>query len=250
MRFLIMILAYLLSSLLVQVAYAGTQPYNVNERLIFDISYFGISGGTTVLEVAGIRRVGGADAFHIVSTTKTNKFFSRIYKVRDVIETFIDMNKYHTLAMKIDQREGKHKKYAEIKFDQNNNKAIISKKYGQKIVYDIVNDVQDSLSSLFYVRRQELIVGKDIVFNTYASRRSWQLVVKVLKRERIKVQAGAFDTVLVKPLLKFNDVFVNKGDVYIWLSDDEYKVPVMMKSEIIIGSITAELISLVTGTLH
>lgn len=219
----------------------STLPYGVNERLVFDASYFAIEGGTVVLEVAGIEKVGGRDAYHIVSTAKTTKFFSRIYEVNDVIESFIDKEKQNSLKIKIDQHEGSTKKKGEIIFDQEHNKAIIPKERNKKIVYDIVENVQDSLSSLFHVRRQKLEVGKDIVFDTYASRKNWQLVVQVLKKERIKVKAGTFNTILVKPLLKYNDVFINKGDVYVWLTDDEKKMPVKMKSEIIIGSISVEL---------
>jgi hypothetical protein len=222
---------------------AGKSPFNINEKLVFDISYFGVSGGTAVLEVVGIEKVGDRDAYHVISTAKTNEFFSRFYTVLDIIQTYIDTENYYPLRMKINQHEGDHKKKSEIIFDQENNKAIELKKYNKKIVYDIVENVQDSLSSLFYIRLLELKVGEDVVFDAYASRRSWQLTIKVLKKERIKVEAGAFNTILVKPILKYNDVFVNKGDVYIWLSDDFRKIPVKMKSKVAIGAFTAELIS-------
>jgi hypothetical protein len=222
---------------------AVAPPYNVKERLEFDVSYFGVNGGTAVLEVRGIEKVSERDTYHIVSTAKSNEFFSKIYKVRDIIETYIDTKEYYPLRMKIDQHEGEHKEKSDILFDQDNNKAILLKEHNRKTVYNIVGRVQDSLSSLFYVRMQDLKVGKDIVFDAYASRKSWQLVIKVLKKETIKVAAGTFDTVLIKPLLKFNDVFINKGDVYIWLSDDDRKIPVKLKSKIIIGAFTAELVS-------
>lgn len=216
-------------------------PYKVNERLEFDVSYFGVVGGTTALEVKGIKEVNGRDAYHVVSTARTNKFFSKFFKVRDKIETYIDVKRLNSLKLKIDQREGKHKKKAEVYFDQENQKAIHIKKHNRKIVYNTLKNVQDSLSSLFYIRTKELKVGKDITFNTYASRKSWKLIIKVLKKETIEVKAGTFKTVLIQPLLKHNDVFVNKGDVYIWLSDDVKKIPVKMKSKLIIGAFTAEL---------
>ncbi len=218
--------------------------YKVGDKLTFEISYFGAVGGTAKLTVVDIQKVNGRDAYHIVSVAKTTKLFSRFYYVRDVIETFIDTKDFYSVGMKIDQHEGKSKKKSEVIFDHKNSKAIIIKENNRKVVYDIVNGVQDSLSSLFYVRLNDLEVGKDLVFDTYASRKNWQLVVKVLKKERIKVKAGTFNTIKVKPLLKYNDVFINKGDVFIWLTDDERKIPVKMKSKIVIGSITSELIGM------
>jgi len=223
-------------------AYADADvPYDINERLEFDISYFGVIGGTTVLEVKGINKVGERDAYHVVSTARTNDFFDKVYRVRDVIETYIDTEKLYSLKLKINQNEGKSKSRDNIIFDQENHKAIHLKKHGRKTVYNMIQRVQDSLSSVFYVRTRDLKVGEDIVFNTYASRKSWKLIVKVLKRETVKVAAGTFKTVLVKPILKYNDVFINKGDVYIWLSDDDRKIPVKLKSKVIVGAFTAEL---------
>lgn len=241
-----------LNSLLVVLLFSGVShagrkpvkpPYKKNEKLVFDVSYFGVVGGTAVLEVAGLKKVGGREAYHIISTARTNEFFSKVYYVRDIIQTYIDKEHLYPLRMKINQHEGDKKRKAEILFDQENKKAIEVKDKNRKVVYNMVGNVQDSLSSLFYIRTMDLKVGKDIVFDAYASRKSWQLIIKVLKKETIKVAAGTFKTVLVKPILKYNDVFINKGDVYIWLSDDEKKIPVKMKSKIVIGAFTAELTS-------
>jgi hypothetical protein len=66
--------------------------------------------------------------------------------------------------------------------------------------------------------------------------------VQVLKKERVSVPAGTFDTVVVKPILKSEGIFLRKGDVYIWLTDDDKKIPVKMKSKVKVGAINAVLV--------
>ncbi len=61
------------------------------------------------------------------------------------------------------------------------------------------------------------------------------------KKERVKVDAGEFDCVVVDPILRATGLFKSKGRLLVWLTDDERKLPVQMKSKIFIGYITAEL---------
>jgi hypothetical protein len=66
--------------------------------------------------------------------------------------------------------------------------------------------------------------------------------VKVLKKETITVPAGTFDTVMVTPILQSEGIFSREGPVYTWLTDDEKKIPVMVKTRVAVGSVSAVLI--------
>jgi hypothetical protein len=47
----------------------------------------------------------------------------------------------------------------------------------------------------------------------------------------------------VHPILKTEGFFGRSGEVLVWLTDDEKKVPVKMEAEIPLGKVTAELVS-------
>jgi hypothetical protein len=66
--------------------------------------------------------------------------------------------------------------------------------------------------------------------------------VQVLKKERIKTVLGEVNTILINPLLKNEGIFERKGAIFIWLTDDERRIPVKMKTKVAIGSITATLV--------
>ena len=67
------------------------------------------------------------------------------------------------------------------------------------------------------------------------------LPVKFLGRQRIDVDAGTFDCIIVEPLMKEGGLFKSEGRVIIWLTDDERKIPVKVSTKVVIGSIDAEL---------
>jgi hypothetical protein len=72
--------------------------------------------------------------------------------------------------------------------------------------------------------------------------------VRVLGRETVKTPAGKFKCVVLEPLLKAGGIFKNKGRLVIWLTDDERRIPVLMKSKVMIGSVKVVLREIRPGT--
>ena len=65
----------------------------------------------------------------------------------------------------------------------------------------------------------------------------------MLKKETVKTDAGKFKCIVVEPQFRGAGIFVSKGkDLKVWLTDDEYKMPVKMTVEVFIGSVSAELL--------
>jgi hypothetical protein len=65
--------------------------------------------------------------------------------------------------------------------------------------------------------------------------------VRVLGRQKVKTPAGTFSCVAIEPVLKAGGIFKNKGRLVIWLTDDERRMPVLMKSKVAVGSISVVL---------
>ena len=102
--------------------------------------------------------------------------------------------------------------------------------------------VQDVLSEFYFYRA--VFTGKEdkIVIDTASDEcKSYEVVVTKIGEEHITVDAGEFDTWHARPFLKFEGIFRQKGDVDIWFSKDANKIPVLLKSKIIIGTIDAVL---------
>ena len=71
--------------------------------------------------------------------------------------------------------------------------------------------------------------------------------VQTLGREKVKTPAGEFATIKVRTFPKYEGVFMSKGEIFVWLTDDSRKVPVLMKSTISIGAIISTLTKMEPG---
>jgi hypothetical protein len=218
-------------------------PVRPGEYLKFNVSWGIISGGSAYLEVPEVREYEGHKVYRLLARAESNAFISRIYKVRNVIESFWDEDAHYSRRYFEDRKEGKYKKREEILFDQARQMAT----YDNGEIFPVPPRVQDALSSFYYTRFQALPMGGSIVFDYHASKKSKPLEVKIIGRERVKVPAGEFDCIVVEPLLKAGGVFKKNGRLVIWLTDDERRMPVLMKSKVTIGSVSVKLEEYRTG---
>jgi hypothetical protein len=214
------------------------RAFGVGERLEFSVGYGMIKAGTAVMEIPEIVKFSGKKCYHIISTARSNKFFSVFFKVEDKVESFMDVHELYSRGFDKHLREGKFKSDISMLFDQENHLAIYN---NSKDTFSVPANVQDILSALYFVRTQDLKVGQSLFVDNHADKKNYPLEVKVLRKERVKVPAGSFSCVVVEPILKASGIFQQKGKLTVWLTDDEIKMPVLMKSKVVIGSISTEL---------
>lgn len=213
------------------------------ESLKFAVSYGFINAGAAYLEVSDVKEFHGRHVLNLVARAESNRFFSGIYKVRNRIESMWDSAGHYSLRYAETRREGKHRTQNEIVFDYPNQEA----RYQDGTTFPIPPEVQDALSSFYFTRTQALPLGGSVYFDYHASRKSVPLEVKVLGREDVETPAGKFRCVVIEPILKAGGIFKNSGRLVIWLTDDNRRMPVLMKSKVAVGSISATLVQAKPG---
>jgi hypothetical protein len=211
-------------------------PFGVGERLVYSVQYGLITAGEATLEIRNIATLNGNPCYRIVSDARTNDFFSKFYAVRDRYESCMDTVALYSLRYEKHLREGKFKRDERVDFDQIGHKAV----YKDKVV-PIPPMAQDVLSAMYYVRTLPLEVGQSISLANHTDGKNYPLIVKVHARERVKVDAGEFDCFVVEPILRGPGVFTQKGRLTVWVTADEHRIPVLMKSKVVIGHVAAVL---------
>jgi hypothetical protein len=219
------------------------QPFRRGEKLRFSVQYGFIKAGTAWLEVPDVKDFNGHQVYTLVARAESNKFFSAFYKVRNRIESYWDRDGLYSVRYAENRREGGYRAKNEIVFDHSRHEA----RYENGTTYPVPPNVQDALSSFYYTRFQALPLGGSIVFDYHASRKSQPMEVKVIGRERVTTPAGTFDCVAIEPVLKAGGIFKNKGRLVVWLTDDERRMPVLMRSKVMIGSISVVLQEVTPG---
>lgn len=211
-------------------------PFGEGEFLLFAIQYGLIYAGDATMEVRANAELNGRQAYHLVSVARTNKTFDVVYKVRDKHESYMDMEYLYSLRFEKHLREGKFRRDKVVEFDQANHVAI----YPDKEV-GIPPGTQDFISALYYVRTIPLEPGQAVWMPNHSDGKNYPIFVKVLRREQIEVQAGKFDCIVIEPVLETSAIFENTGKLTIWITDDNFRMPVLMRSKVAVGSFEAVL---------
>ena len=244
---------------------AGQSPdvahlYCGGERLAYDVTWLGIKAGEATLEAEGVVNLNGRRAYHLVTTAQSTPLISKIYRVDDRTESFLQADPMRALRFDKNLREGRYRHSSQTVFDHEKGIATFryldfspvpkgitrldeAERYGKYVSqeFPLTPGALDELSVLYYVRTLPLVANTTVTARVFASRKNWELEVKVLGRETFETVLGQRETLKVEPLLKFEGIFQRKGRMIVWLTDDAERIPVQMKSEIIIGSFVTTL---------
>ncbi len=214
--------------------------FDVGERLVFDISYGFVTAGQAVMVIPGYKYVGGKKSYEINTYAVSTEAFDNIFKVRDKYSTFVDVDGIYPHRFEQHVREGKYSKDYEAFFDQDELTAETDD--GTK--YKIPKYVHDILSAFYYVRTLDLAQyhkGDKISLQNFYDGKIHPLDVMVLGRQRIEVEAGTFDCIVVEPMVVQGGLFQNEGSIKVWLTNDANKMPVKVSTKVLVGSIDVTL---------
>lgn len=213
--------------------------FGAGEILEFKLNYGPINAGMAQMRVEGPFIYQGKICYRLISEAWSNRVFSLFFRVKDRVVSILDKKGIYPLRFEKHLREGSYRADRFTDFDQEKHLAFNE----EKDTIEVDPFVQDVLSALYWVRTQPIEVDNPLQVSSHTDGKNYLVEVRVLNRERIKVGAGVFDCLVIEPKLKEGTgIFKHKGQLLIWLTDDRRKMPVLMKSKVIIGSISAELI--------
>ncbi len=218
------------------------KAYAPGEMLAYSIEWSGIPAGHAVMSVIGGTDASGRKVDRLVSIAKSNKVVSLVYRVRDRIMSEIDPVTGVPRRISVEQRHGRRNRVYEVDFDQAHRKAT-SRYQGKKpVTVDIPPNAHDIISCLYYLRSLDGIEpGATKIVDVHEGKKNWRLLVFAEDRERVHVPAGTFDTIRVRAEVRFEGVFFDRGDVRLWLTDDQRHVPVRVSIKIKLGEVLSEL---------
>jgi len=206
-----------------------TIPFNIGEKLIYDVSFAGIKAGKAFLEVLGDNN--NSNEIHIRFTAKTSFPFSSIYSIDDQIDTWLDRKDLYSKKIIKNINQGNYSKDSETIID---NKKFIS--ITNKDTTKIPGYVYDPYSLFYVLRTKPLIIGETIRINTFGGKKISPIQIITKSEEVINTIYGSFNCLAVKPFRKGSTLLKNKGDMMIWFSNDKKKIPVQIKIKLQYGS--------------
>ncbi|MDA3860382.1 MAG: DUF3108 domain-containing protein [Melioribacteraceae bacterium] len=213
--------------------------FTVGEKLTFNVKYGFVTAGEAVMEIPKIKRIAGREVYHVTFKVNSLPSFDAFYKVRDRYETYIDVEALFPWRFEQHVREGGFSMDFAAFFDHRKGIAKTSKDS-----YEIPPNVNDIVSTFYYARTLDysnLDVGDKFELHNFYKKQVYPLDVIYKGKETVEVEAGTFDCIMVEPVIVEGGLFKTEGRIIIWLTDDDLKIPVKVKTKILIGSIDAEL---------
>jgi hypothetical protein len=213
--------------------------FAVGEKLLFNVNFGIITAGYAEMSIPQFDTVLSNTTYKVQFTVRSTPTFDFFFEVRDRYETYLDSSGIFPWRFEQHIKEGKFRKDYTAIFDQKNHKAKSDE--GE---FDIPEHVHDIMSAFYYARTidySKFKIGQRVQLQNFFKGKSNPLDIKYLGKQKITVDAGTFNCIIVEPMVKEGGLFKSEGRILIWLSDDERKIPVKVNTKVIIGSIDAEL---------
>jgi len=207
----------------------------------YNIYWAGIKGGTAVLDYENTK-----EGFVVRTHATSIPIISVFYKVDDFAQSTLYPDGYpKNYTLKV--HEGRHRRDKATWFEKKEEGGPTKVIYqdfldDEKKEFSFNKPIHDMLSAFYAMTKMRLEPGTSTYINIFDNKKKYHTEVQILRKEKIEVQSRKFDTLLIKPNLKSEGIFRRTGDIFIWVTDDDRKIPVLMKSKAFIGTFSVELV--------
>jgi hypothetical protein len=214
------------------------------EWLRYKMSYSGwMRAGTAVLKLEE-KELHGKKVYHATGTGWTSGVIKWFFKVDDTYESYFDKKIVIPYFFKRKIDEGGYKKNRNTTFNYTTNEALVEDFIKKKDTLITFSDVQDMLSSFYYLRNQNvdtLKKGEEIRIDMFLDSQIYPFKLRFLGKETLKTKVGKVKTLKFRPLVQAGRIFKAQESVTIWITADKNKIPIKMNANLSVGSLRADL---------
>ncbi len=168
-----------------------------------------------------------------------------LFHVNDRFQSTFDRD--HGCTYEFDKQtvEGRRQINSTLRLDYDQGKSTLDEKnqvngHTRHVETAIPGCLTDLLTGVFYASSQPMTLGHNFVIPLVDAQRTVPVTMKVESREEIKTTLGTFKTLRVQPTADAG-VVKNRGNIWIWYTDDDRHLPVQMRARLFWGTITFRL---------
>ncbi len=220
--------------------------FGPGETLTFDVTWTVFRAGVVTTTLRNTTEKDH-DAYEITATAQSQGFVNVLFAVNNVFRATSDPQTLCSEGITKKVSEGRRQKDTHIVFDYTRKLALLDERdLNQPTAppkheeFDIPPCVEDIVTAFYYLRRQRLEIGHNIEMPVNDGSKTQQVIVDVQAREKVQTPMGTFDAIRIEPKV-FNGLLKHKGRMFIWLSAEPRQLPLRIKAEITVGTITGTL---------
>ena len=216
--------------------FAINTPFKVGELLKYSAEWNGIKVGNAELFLSGTELFNDVETYQITFTTRTNGLANTLFPIRDRVDVWIDKKELFTHRIKKDINQSTYKEKIDVSFNYDELKALSNDKS-----VDIDFKARGPYSMFYFLRTIDLIPEKIMSFSSYEGKRIVNYNLKMTGTEIVDSGLGKFSCKVIKPFSEGKELFKNKGDMRIWISETKERLPIKIQIKIQYGSMTLTL---------
>jgi len=219
------------------------KSFQLGEKLKYRVSYGMVDAGEVVLEIKETHRRGNdsRNLYRAVGVGRTLGAFNAFFRVYDVYETYIDQESIMPWFFKRRVDEGGYKINQDYEFLQH--RKLVDNGKGKK--YSVPTGIQDMISSFYYARTlnfSNMKVGDISEFKCFMDDEIFPLQIRYVGKETVKLRGGKIECLKFQPIVQTGRYFKSDDDVVFWITNDQNRIPVMVKAKIPVGSVRMHLV--------
>jgi hypothetical protein len=215
----------------------------VGEEAVYHVTFGRVRVGESTLSVAAPDTIRSEPVYRIRFTVQGGPFF---YRVDDRQHTWVAPDPVRSLRFEQRLRQGDYERDHRYELDQAASTYSLltwNEEAGEWTPAEERTDLPmppaalDEISFLYLVRLLPLEVGQTYRFDRYFEEEGNPVILQVLRRQEVRVPAGTFQTVVVRPIIQTDGLFAEGGEAEVYISDDEERRIVQLKSSMKVGSL-------------
>ena len=213
----------------------SAKPVFIGEVLNYSAGFRIFPAGNATLSMNS-DYLDGELVYLLTSTVTTNSFLSNFYKVRDVVQSWLSSDNLSLIKTVQTIREGRYKRDHEARIIGDSLAISI-----QNII-KLPGEVYDPVAYVYFLRMQKLSIGNRYHFYSYGETNMKEVFVDVTGMETIRVPAGTFRCFKIEPVSGDNEPLLkNSGAMKVWLSEDNFHLPIKIEQNTNIGTMVMKL---------
>lgn len=228
--------------------------FQVGEKITYNVAYnwhfIWINAGYVEFEVKNAKFME-RDVYHFDAYGTTFKAYDWFFKVRDSFEAYLDMKSLKPLWFERKTYEGGYSVHNEYIFDHRNKRIFSftenSNKPFSRDTLTLPSCTFDVISLSYYARNldfNDLEVNDTVPVSAIIDNELFNLYIRYLGKEVIKTKDGSkYNCIKFSALLVEGTIFKGGEDLFVWVTDDKNRIPVLVEAKILVGSVKALLIS-------
>lgn len=229
-------------------------PFDGGERVVYDTNWNGLISVARAEIITTPQTIDGKKFYNVRVEAKSSRVLDFIWKMRDTITSTIEAKNLAPSKFTFSQRENSKVIDTVAHYDHPTKKWTVRRDERKKVKnydFDQPFNTIDPITAVYLARSQDFKVGDHLYFHIFGGKYRYLLDLEVEKREKIKIKSGTVEAFKIVPRVKnvAKDGYAERlNEAAIWISADERRIPVMLTSKIIFGSVYMELVDEKTST--